>query len=373
MIRILLLSRYGTLPPPSRYRFYQYLPHLQRSGMEFEVAPLLDDNYVGRQYNTTKFPLAPLPRIYARRIADLMRAKKFDLVWLEKEALPWFPTGLEHALGLGSVPYVVDYDDATFHTYDQHRSRLVRRILGDKIARLMAGAAIVVAGNDYLADYAWAAGAKRIEIMPTVVDLEKYPAIPADLKGEPFTIGWIGSPANSRHIEIIGDALSEFCRGTNSRLQIVGGWQVSLPADVPVEYVKWSEDTEVDAMRGFDVGIMPLRPGPWERGKCGLKLINYMAAGLPTVATPVGINSQIISEGTTGYLAETRQEWLAALDRLYRDSSLRRSMGAEGRKKVEQQYSLSYAAPKMADWLCSVARTTSAVAQTVDTATEVHG
>jgi len=367
MTRVLLLSRYGVLPPPSRYRFYQFLPYLRQRGMEFEVAPLLSDEYVSAQYSSRRFSLSPLPAIYSRRIRSLMNSSNFDLVWLEKEALPWFPVGLEHLFGLSRVPYVVDYDDATFHTYDRHSSKFVRWMLGDKIARLMAGAAIVVAGNEYLAEHARAAGARRIEMMPTVVDLLKYPSEPAPLKAEPFTIGWIGSPANSRHLQMIGGALEKFCSATGSRVHIVGGWNADLPAGLPVQYFPWSEDTEVESMRRFDVGIMPLYPGPWENGKCGLKLINYMAAGLPTVASPVAVNRQIIDEDITGFKVDSEEEWIAALTRLRDDPALRRRLGAAGRAKVERQYSLAYAAPKMADWLLSVAGKTSARASGTST------
>src|SRR5581483_380716 len=166
-MNILLLSRYGKLPPASRYRFFQYIPYLESAGHNVTVHALLDDSYMARQYLKKAPPVLPLPVIYAKRAASLLRAKQFDLIWLEKEALPWVPAGVEHTLGLAKAPYVVDYDDATFHNYDEHRLQLVRSLLGTKVAKLMARAEVVVVGNEYLADYARAAGAHEIKFMPT--------------------------------------------------------------------------------------------------------------------------------------------------------------------------------------------------------------
>jgi glycosyltransferase involved in cell wall biosynthesis len=350
-MKVLLLARYWRLPAPSRYRFYQYLPFLEQTGLQFTLAPLLDDNYVRLQYASRKFPLLPLPRIYARRVTDLLRAGAFDLIWLEKEALPWIPSWVEHALGLGRVPYVVDYDDACFHTYDQNRHAIVRGLLGRKIANLMRRAALVVAGNEYLADYARRAGAKWIEYLPSVVELRKYPCQEPKPVNDVFTIGWMGAPANSRHLARIADVLVEVCREGAARVRIVGGWQTALPAALPVEYRAWSEETEFSEMRQFDVGVMPLYDGPWERGKCGLKLINYMAAGLPTIASPVGVNSSIVEHGVTGFLADSNEEWITAFRALQRDHSLRRAMGDAGRAKVEREYCVEVVAHRLARWL----------------------
>jgi len=350
-MKVLLLSRYGRLPAPSRYRFYQYLKYLEPSGIEFTIAPLLDDDYVRKQYTLRRFPLLPLPGIYLRRAFDLLRCGRFDLVWLEKEALPWIPSWMERLLGLGRVPYVIDFDDACFHTYDQHRNPLIRAALGDKIACLMRHASIVVVGNDYLANYARLAGARRIEHLPSVVELEKYPIQSPKPENEVFTLGWIGAPANSRHLTRISDALVEVCRNRAASLRIVGGWHTTLSSSIPVEYREWSEAREFEEMRQFDVGIMPLYDGPWERGKCGLKLINYMAAGLPTVASPVGVNTEIIDHGETGFIAESTEDWISALRLLRENQSLRQKMGSAGRAKVARSYCVEVVFSDLARWL----------------------
>jgi glycosyltransferase involved in cell wall biosynthesis len=326
------------------------LPYLKKCGIDVTISPLLDDEYIRRQYETGRFSLLPLPRIYAGRTVALLRSGRFDAVWVEKEALPWLPCWLERLLGLGRVAYVLDYDDAIYHTYDQHPRWLVRRLLGRKIAGLMRGAAVVMVGNDYLREYAERAGATRIGWVPSVVDLGRYPAR-VDPQNDVFTIGWWGSPANSQHLRMIDDALAEVCRDGGGRLRVFGGWKVELRCDVPVEYTPFSPADEVEPTYRCDVGVMPLPDAPWERGKCGLKLIHYMACELPVVASPVGVNGQIVEHGVTGFVASTARDWIDALRTLRESPDLRKRMGQAGRRKVERLYSLQVTAPRVASML----------------------
>lgn len=351
-MKILLLSRYDTLPAPSRYRFYQYLPFVRANGIHVTVAPLLDNQFARRHYAERRKPLIAVPKLYIKRIVNLLQASQFDVVWLEKEALPWIPAWVEKALGLNRVPYVVDYDDAVFVAYNEQQPKLVRYFLGDKVRDLMRGAAVVIAGNRYLALYARDAGAARVDILPSVVDIHRYP--PSSRRGrDTFTMGWMGAPMNSKHLGPIGSALSSICLGGKSKLNLVGGWPVDFPTGLAVEYLPWSESTEIQQLQSFDVGIMPLNDGPWERGKCGLKLVQYMAAGLPVVASPVGVNKEIVEHGVNGFLANTVSEWETALTMLRDDPTLRERMGSAGRAKVEREYSLQVTAPRLVSLLRS--------------------
>ena len=351
-MKVLLLSRYDTLPAPSRYRFYQYLPFLRANGIHVTVAPLLDNQFAKRHYTERRKPLIAVPKLYAKRIVRLLQASQFDLVWLEKEALPWIPAWVEKVLGLNRVPYLVDYDDALFVTYNEQQPSLVRYFLGDKVRDLMRGAAVVIAGNRYLALYAREAGAARVDILPSVVDIHRYPSR-SKSEREMFTIGWMGAPMNSKHLGAIGSALSSICAAGNAKINIVGGWPVEFPSGLTVEYLPWSESTEIQHLQSFDVGIMPLNDGPWEQGKCGLKLVQYMAAGLPVVASPVGVNKEIVEHGVNGFLASTIPEWETALATLRDDPTLRERMGIAGRVKVEREYCLQVTAPRLVNLLRS--------------------
>src|SRR5205807_236821 len=187
----------------------------------------------------------------------------------------------------------------------------------------MREARLVIVGNDYLAGHARRAGGRRREYLPTVIDASRYRVATAAADAT-YTIGWIGSPLTARYLPLVRDALAEVCRDERARVMVVGAGPVTLDS-VPIEARPWSEATEVAELERFDVGIMPLPDGPWERGKCGYKLIQYMACGRPVVASPVGMSAQIVEHGVTGLLARTSADWVAAL-RALRDPALRARM-----------------------------------------------
>lgn len=363
MTSVLLLNRYDRLGASSRLRFLDFLPALEAHGVAVTPSPLFDDSYLHDLYAGRRPNLARLGVAYTRRIMRLLEARRFDLVWLEKEALPWLPAGIERAL-LGRVPYVMDLDDAWFHRYGLHRAAPVRALLGRKLEALARGAQTVVAGNPHLADWAWGAGARSVVEIPTVIDLDRYPppaTQPASVS-RPFTVGWMGSPSSAPYLAQTADALAgltDVLGQANAQLLLVGAHGAEPPGlarHIPILHELWSEERETALLGRFDVGIMPLLDGPWERGKCGYKLIQYMAAGIPVVASPVGVNTVLVREGENGFLAAEPGQWAAALARLASNPSLRARMGAAGRRLVEDRYSLQAVAPHLADTLSVAAQ-----------------
>jgi glycosyltransferase involved in cell wall biosynthesis len=360
-LRVLALTRYDSAGASSRVRVYQYLPLLAAAGIHVDVEPLLDDDYITRLYARRATNWLRIARAYAARMWRLRRRPRVDALWIEYELLPWLPWLLERQLLSTGVPYIVDYDDAVFHRYDL-AGRLVRALLGRKLDRLMASAACVVAGNEYLAARARAAGARRVEIVPSAVDLRDYPApavggstpsIPAidrNQAGEShagFTVGWLGSPSTTRYVHALADVFSRVAASGPLRVVVVGGSTVEMPG-VTLEQRAWSKASEAAEIARFDVGVMPLDDGPWERGKCGYKLIQYMACGKPVVASPVGVNVDLAIPGETGEIASTPAEWVAALERLRADPGRRAREGQCGRALVERRYALQVTAPRIA-------------------------
>jgi glycosyltransferase involved in cell wall biosynthesis len=313
--------------------------------------PLLDDEYLTRRYNGQPTNIPFLLRANLSRIAKTLRSRQYDLLWVEKELLPWIPEFLEKSLLMGKS-YVLDFDDAIYHTYDQHPNPLVRRLIGGKIQRLMRDAALVVVGNEYLAKQAREAGAMRVEEVPSVIDLNRY-GLPAPLPNGPFTIGWIGSPGSERLLEHIRGVLADMVRQPGVRLVLVGASSRAL-AGVPHETWAWSEAEEINHLRRFHVGIMPLGETLWERGKCGYKLIQCMGAGRAVVASPVGVNKEIVEDGATGFLASSKESWRRAFHILKENWALCERQGKTGRKKAENHYDLAITAPKVIELLKSV-------------------
>jgi len=355
-MRVLLLSRYGRLGSSSRVRMYQYLPGLEQRGFQFTVAPLLSDDYVARFYGGRRQNIAALVRAYLRRLALLLKCRSFDLLWVERELFPWLPAWAERWLAWRGAPYVLDLDDAVFHRYDQHPAGVVRSLLGGKIDAVLREAAWVVAGSPYLAGRAEIAGAENVAILPSVVDLDRYPARGTALQpaGSPLIVGWIGAPITAPYLHAVVPALEAFAAQYPSHVQLVGAGQLAM-GNVPVVFRDWSEQTEVAELQQFDIGIMPVPDEPFERGKCGYKLIQYMACGLPVIASPVGANQTIVEHGVNGFLAETTDEWVGALQTLAQSPALRAKMGAAGRQKVETHYTLQATLPQLAALLHAAA------------------
>ena len=345
-ISALFLTKYSREGASSRYRFLQYFPFLEVSGIACSFSPLTDAKYLEHLYASGRGTPGDFARSLMRRIAALSAVNKYDVVVIEYEILPYFPPIFESIIKKAGIPYIVNYDDAIFYRYSLHPNALVKRILGGKIDTVMRKADLVIAGNDYLADYARKAGAARTEVLPTVVDLVRYPGSPAG-KNDIFTIGWIGSPTTAKYLKEITPALAEVCANGRARLVLIGSGPMELPG-VPVEVRPWSEEREVSDLESCDAGIMPLHGGLWECGKCGLKLIQYMACGLPVVVSPVGMNNQLVQDGVNGFPAKDTAGWVKALTALRDDRALRTRMGQSGRRKVEAEYSLEVAAPRLA-------------------------
>src|SRR5262249_51632634 len=162
------------------------------------------------------------------------------------------------------------------HYYDMNDSSLVRLLLGEKIRQIIKGASRVFAGSPYLVDYARTAN-ERVDYLPTVVDLAIYRrARSFALPSRPFTVGWLGSPSTGQYLTSLAPTLARFCKGRDAQVVLVGAGSVELPGVNP-ERRNWSEARECDDLLSFDVGLMPLTDDPWSRGKCGFKLIQYMA------------------------------------------------------------------------------------------------
>lgn len=337
-LSVLVLCRYSRLGASSRLRFLDYLPALAARGIDATVSPFFDDDYL-RAYYAGRRDRAAVLRAYLRRFATLLRPGQHDLLWIEKEALPWLPAGLERLL-IGRRRTVLDFDDAWYLRYAGIPG------LRGKWSGLLPGAALAIAGSSALERWCRDSGAPRTEWIPTVIDLERYPPAPPPAN-DVFTIGWIGTRSTLPHLAGAGAALARVCAGGQARLRLIANAPIELPG-VPVDFVPWREDSEAALLAGIDAGIMPLPDEPWERGKCAYKLIQYMAAGRAVVASPVGANAEVVEHGRTGLLATTTDEWAAALEELRRDAPRRDAMGAAGRRRVEECFCLQAQADRLA-------------------------
>lgn len=318
-------------------RSLQYFPLLQKKGLIVTHSPLFNDAYLDNLYNG-KRSVWNILNCYWRRLIVLFTTGKYDKIVIEYELFPYLPALAEIALRKLGISYIVDYDDAIFHNYDRSDKPWIRKFLSNKIDVVMKNSTAVVAGNQYLAYRAKQAGAQRVELIPTVIDLGKYK--PQNIKkNDIFTIGWLGSPSTFKYIEQIMGLLQNFASENHSLIHIVGAKMKEEHAG-SLRFIPWSEASEVNDISKFDVGVMPLEDTPWSRGKCGFKLIQYMACGVPVIASAVGANVEIVSQSNSGILVRSEEEWMDALMHYYQDSAQRQRDGTSGRKAVEEQYSV---------------------------------
>lgn len=357
-MRLLLLTRYDALGASSRLRSLQYVPWLEAHGFSITHMPFFPPDYLNTIYGSAGWmmgrarSLKQLQSAMVGRLAAIIEAHRYDVIWLEKETFPYMPGFFEKVLSWTGVPYVVDYDDAIFHRYDLSQSRIVRSLLGAKLDPLMRGAFAVTAGNAYLVDYARSHGAARVEHVPTVLDIERYACVP-EPEGNVFRIGWIGSPSTASYLPIIYPALRMLARERPIRLITVGAPPLMVEG-VAVEQYEWSLCNEAPLIEGCHVGVMPLNNTSWELGKCGYKLIQYMACGRPVIASPVGVNEGLVN-GKAGFMASNDAEWLEAFRQLAGSADRRAVMGLAGRALVEENYTLHKMAPRICTLLTEAA------------------
>ena len=351
-MKVFILARYDLQGASSRLRTMQYIPYLAEAGLDARVESFFDAQYLEQMYAGRR-SAGTLTKSFLRRMYHMR--EQADVVWLEKEALPWFPWVIEKMFWPRNIPVVTDYDDAIFHQYDEHHHSISRSLLGQKIDQVMRASAIVVAGNQYLANRAREAGANHVEIVPTVVDTSAYQQAVGKNDDGKVRLGWIGTPYTwSSYAVNFANWIVQVAATEGAIFRVVGAEPTPRTSGT-IEFLPWSEETEISLINGMDIGLMPLPDTPFNRGKCGYKLIQYMACGLPVIASPVGVNREIVEPGVNGFLAETEDEWRNALTTLARDPELRRRMGEAGRLKVEKTFSLQVQGPRMAQILRSVA------------------
>jgi glycosyltransferase involved in cell wall biosynthesis len=344
-MRVLYFTKYTRKGASSRLRSYQYFPNFEEAGINVDVSPLFNDYYLKKIYAGEK-PKREIITAYLKRFIFLFRAFNYDKILIEKELFPYLPAWFEGLFKLFKINFIVDYDDAIFHNYDINSNKFIRRYLGDKIDKVMRYSSYVIAGNSYLAKRANAAGAKKIEIIPTVIDLKKYESC-LKKNDQNFIVGWIGSPSTFKYVRMIEDVLEELVSQYDIQIHILGSGFEKLNLDKNVKYIEWSEAKEIECISQFDVGIMPLENTPWEKGKCSYKLIQYMGCGKPVVASDVGMNKQVVENGKNGFLVNSKNEWLDKIGFYINKPHVRNEHGKRGFEIVKECYDLEISTTKL--------------------------
>jgi len=325
-IEFLILGRHM---PSSRFRVLQYLPMLERAGIHCSVF-------------TADSGRSKAVRL-VHHLRALLAAPRHSLVFLQKPDFVvnhWLYTWLLFRL---ARRVVFDFDDAVF--LDPATSQPLGRGFIRRLGYILRHSQQVIAGNEYLAGYARQCNAK-VTVIPTAVDTDVYRPVCGRHRGRPPIIGWIGTTSNLAYLLRLIPVMKNVLRQCDCRFLIVSNQETkprALAFSDRILYKPWRAEEERADLRSFDIGIMPLPDSAYTRGKCGFKLLQYMAVGIPVVASPVGVNRGIVADGVTGFLARSNREWEENLRRLCGDARLRRRLGQSGRRAVEKGFSLESA------------------------------
>lgn len=350
-MKVLALCSFPEVAAATRFRLLQLRPELAGAGIDLEVRPFVDEATFAELYDRSAWRrTAPrLAAAGARRLAVVLRSWGADVALVQREAMLFGPPVVEWLLAAGGLPLVLDLDDATWVSYRSPTYGRLAQILKwpGKTDWLIRRAHVVTCGNREIAEHAAALGA-RTRVVPTVVDTDRYAPAARSGAGLP-TVGWIGSHSTFPYLADLFPVLASVGARIPFRLLVVGAGRPIAPIPgVEVDARDWQLEREVADFQSLDVGLYPLGGDAFATGKSGLKAIEYMAVGIPYVASPVGAAGELGEPGSTHLLASTPEEWAAALLRLLGDAALRRHMGEAGRRHVLERYTVDHAAGELA-------------------------
>jgi glycosyltransferase involved in cell wall biosynthesis len=351
LIKVLGLALYGPVAASHRIRLSQYVSGLANMGIELQIQSLLNDVYVRSRFEGHELPLLAVLNSIKERIKILLKQQNFQAIIIHCELFTFLPSCLEQLFL--HTPYIYDFDDAFFTRYRSGRFHWLKPLLGNKFDKLIARSSAVTAGNTFLVEYAKKFNQNSV-LLPSVVDTNLYRSLPEIKKNNIFTIGWVGSPSTEPYLKLLIKPLKQLATENPIRLAVIGG-QAPKIEGVIVEEIKWSADNEVVLINGFDVGVMPLPNDEWSKGKCAFKLIQYMACGIPVLASRVGANIAVVNQ-KCGFLVDDVSSWLCALRELRDKPSLRHDMGLEAKMQINKNYSLERNLPLLATVIKSIVK-----------------
>ena len=339
--RVLFIATYpADLAPGQRYRFEQYFSAIRAAGGEATLSPF----YSGSAYRIIHEPGSLLFKIaltvwgFVRRLRDVLRARLYDAVFVYREASPVNLYPLEATLLAVARYSLYDFDDSIWIQDTSEANRAFRFLKsGSKVPKIIAKADRTLVANPYLQAYAEQVGG-NVHIMPTTIDAAMYDAQIAYRTGSELTVGWTGSNTTLKYLVDLLPVLERVFDQVPFKLRLVGGSEMVLDTKIPVELVRWSSEREVDDLLPMDVGINPMPVAPWTRGKSALKVMQYMALGIPSICVRYSFSEIFMRSGENGLLAADDDDWEQSLLRLLMDDALRERLGRFGRETIRSGF-----------------------------------
>lgn len=329
--------------PGQRFRFEQFLPFIEAKGYKVTYSYIVNewDDRIFYKKGKYLFKIFIGIKAFFKRIFDVLRANKYDVILIYREAHFIGTTLFEKLLAKSKARVIYDFDDAIWlNDTSDANSNLKWLKKPGKTGSIAALADLVVVGNNFLAAYA-KHFSNTVCVIPTVINTDFYQT-QTDHNHNPICLGWTGSTTTIKHFELAVPFLLKLQAkyGNKIKVKLIVDAEYTHP-ELSVDYTPWNKLREVEDLDDIDIGIMPLPDDDWSRGKCGFKGIQYMGLNKPTVMSPVGVNTEIIQDGVNGYLASTENEWVEKLSMLIESKELRKTIGEAGRKTIEEKYSLN--------------------------------
>lgn len=331
--------------PSQRFRVEKLLPLLDDAGIEYALRPFMTEATWDILYRcgSRVQKVTGIVKGYAQRAYTvLFEASNYDKIFIHREAAPLGPPVFEWYLAkILRKPIIYDFDDAIWIPNTSVQNRLARFFKAFwKVAFICRWAASISAGNKYLAQFAKNNSIAKVTVMPTVVDtVNQYGLIKQQRSGK-VTVGWTGSHSTLKYLDLIIPVLQRLQYEFDFTFLVIADKNPDLLL-TNVLYLPWNPATEIKDLVKIDIGVMPLTEDRWAEGKCGFKLIQYLASGIPAVAQPVGVNKEIIEHGINGFICSTPDEWYSYLKKLIGDPESRKKFGAQGRLKIVNEYSIT--------------------------------
>jgi glycosyltransferase involved in cell wall biosynthesis len=329
----------GREVPSSRDRVLQYLPFLNQHGFVCEIWELNPKRMRGGKLGKLLYFLK-----------FFFRLPRTDVVFIQKHGFLFYRWLIVRLIFALRKTVFFDFDDAIY--FLPEGNNYVQKKYLKRIQFVLIRSSLVIPGNEYLRQFA-EQYTKSVFLAPTAVNVEKYSPPKHSRDSRLVTIGWIGSEPNIKHLSLVSKAVQEVVN-ENNKVRFLVVCNVDQKPEMfrnhqRIEFKKWNAHEEVSDLRSFDIGIMPLTDDLFSKGKCGFKLLQYMAVGIPVVASPVGVNSEIVVHEANGFLAKNSAEWKQYLNELCLDRSLRIQMGEMGRKSVVEKYSVQFWSRQLID------------------------
>ncbi|MDC1420900.1 glycosyltransferase family 4 protein [Gammaproteobacteria bacterium] len=326
-----------------RLKYEQFFDHWRKNGYEIEVSSFMDErmwsivytqgNYFQKVFGTIKG--------YFRRIRDIFRLRNFDLVYVFMWVTPFGSSFFERLFVTLSHKLIYDIEDNALILQSNDLNPVIKLFKGvGKIEFLIKSANHVITSSPFLNEDCLKLNQhKSCTFISDAMDIRRYCPNNKYSNNKTVVIGWTGTFSSAIYLDLLKNVFFELNKRIDFKLRIIGNFEYSIPG-IDLEVIQWSKETEIEDLQGIDIGIYPLTQDKWVLGKSGLKAIQYMALGLPTIATNVGTNPSIIKHMENGLLVKTEQEWILALQNLIEMPDLRAKIGIKARKTIEENYSI---------------------------------